>query len=55
VLSGEIFHALLEARTIIERWRPGYNQVRPHSARWAIERRLPKRSSLKSGINNAHD
>ena len=31
-LNGEIFDTLLEAKTIIERWRVHYNTVRPHSS-----------------------
>ena len=31
-LNEEIFSSLAEARTVIERWRQDYNQVRPHSA-----------------------
>jgi transposase InsO family protein len=27
-----VFTSLAEARAVIERWRLGYNQVRPHSA-----------------------
>lgn len=32
LLNGEIFYTLLEAQTLIERWRKDYNQIRPHSA-----------------------
>ena len=32
MLNGEIFHTLHEAQILIERWRPHYNTVRPHSA-----------------------
>ena len=31
-LNEEVFANLAEARTVIERWRQDYNQVRPHSA-----------------------
>lgn len=31
-LNEEVFTSLAEARTVIERWRRDYNQVRPHSA-----------------------
>ena len=31
-LKGEIFDTLLEAQLIIESWRRGYNQFRPHSS-----------------------
>lgn len=32
LLNGEIFDTLLEAKVLIERWRRGYNTIRPHSA-----------------------
>ena len=32
LLDGEIFHSLLEAKTVIESWRRHYNEVRPHSS-----------------------
>lgn len=32
LLNGEIFFSLLEAKTIIERWRIHYNTKRPHSS-----------------------
>lgn len=32
VLNREIFYTLTEAQILIERWRRGYNQVRPHSS-----------------------
>ena len=32
LLNGEIFDTLLEAQTLIERWRMDYNTHRPHSA-----------------------
>lgn len=32
LLDGEIFFSLLEAKTIIERWRTHYNTKRPHSS-----------------------
>ncbi len=31
-LDGEVFDALLEAKVLIERWRVGYNTVRPQSS-----------------------
>lgn len=31
-LYEKVFTSLAEARTVIERWRQDYNQVRPHSA-----------------------
>lgn len=31
-LNEEVFVSLAEARSVIERWRQDYNQVRPHSA-----------------------
>jgi len=31
LLAREIFYTLSEARVLIERWRPHYNTVRPHS------------------------
>ncbi|MBU2535783.1 MAG: integrase core domain-containing protein, partial [Chloroflexi bacterium] len=33
LLNGEIFTTLTEAKVLIEQWRRGYNQVRPHSAK----------------------
>ena len=30
LLNGEIFTTLLEAQVLIEHWRKGYNQFRPH-------------------------
>ena len=32
LLNGEIFYTLREARVLIERWREGYNRIRPHSS-----------------------
>ena len=32
LLNGEIFTTLTEARILIEQWRRGYNNFRPHSA-----------------------
>ena len=32
LLNGEIFDTLWEAQVLVERWRPEYNHVRPHSA-----------------------
>jgi len=32
VLNREIFYTLTEAKSIIERWRQEYNQIRPHSS-----------------------
>jgi transposase InsO family protein len=32
LLNREIFHNLLEAKVLVERWRREYNQVRPHTA-----------------------
>ena len=32
LLDREIFYTLTEAKILIERWRRGYNTVRPHSA-----------------------
>ena len=32
LLDREIFYTLTEAKILIERWRPQYNTVRPHSA-----------------------
>ena len=32
LLDREIFTTLEEARVLIEQWRKGYNQIRPHSA-----------------------
>ena len=31
LLGRELFDTLLEAKVLIERWRTGYNTVRPHS------------------------
>lgn len=32
LLNAELFDTLLEAKVLTERWRRGYNQVRPHSS-----------------------
>ena len=32
LLAREVFDALLEAKVLIERWRRGYNTLRPHSS-----------------------
>ena len=32
LLNGELFYTLKEAQVIVERWRPEYNTVRPHSS-----------------------
>ena len=32
LLNGEIFYSMMEARTLIERWRQHYNTIRPHSS-----------------------
>lgn len=32
LLNREAFYTLLEAKTLIERWRRHYNQLRPHSS-----------------------
>lgn len=32
LLNGEIFYTLLEAKTLIEKWRIHYNEVRPHKS-----------------------
>ena len=32
LLDREVFDTLLEAKVLIERWRVGYNTVRPHSS-----------------------
>ena len=32
LLNPELFDTLLEAKVLTERWRRGYNAVRPHSA-----------------------
>ncbi len=32
LLAREVFDTLLEAKVLIERWRRGYNTLRPHSA-----------------------
>ena len=32
LLARELFDTLLEAKVLIERWRKGYNTVRPHSS-----------------------
>jgi putative transposase len=32
LLNGEVFHTVAEARVLIERWRPHYNEKRPHSS-----------------------
>jgi transposase InsO family protein len=32
LLDREIFHTLMEAKVLVERWRREYNTIRPHSA-----------------------
>jgi putative transposase len=32
LLNGEIFHSMIEAQILIERWRQHYNTIRPHSS-----------------------
>jgi transposase InsO family protein len=32
LLDGEIFTTIRESKALIEYWRKGYNQMRPHSA-----------------------
>ena len=32
LLARELFDTLLEVKVLIERWRKGYNTVRPHSS-----------------------
>jgi len=44
LLNGEIFYSLLEAQTIIERWRCHYNSVRPYSS---LGRRPPAPQTLQ--------
>ncbi|MCH7651411.1 MAG: transposase [Nitrospinae bacterium] len=44
LLNGEIFTTLLEAQVLIERWRKGYNEFRPHSA---LGYRLPAPEVIK--------
>jgi putative transposase len=44
-LNEEVFAGLAEARTVIERWRRDYNQVRPHSAHGGL---TPEAAHLRS-------
>jgi len=46
LLNGEIFYTLREARVVIERWRDGYNRVRPHSS---LGYRPPAPESIAAG------
>lgn len=44
-LNEEVFTSLAEARTVIERWRLDYNQVRPHSPHGGL---TPQASLIRS-------
>jgi transposase InsO family protein len=54
LLDGEIFDTLLEAKVLIERWRVGYNTVRPHSSLKyrppAPEAIVPRTSALGASL-----
>ena len=32
LMNREMFYTLVEAQTLLGRWREEYNQIRPHSA-----------------------
>jgi len=51
LLNGEIFDTLLEAKTVIEGWRNGYNQIRPHSS---LGYRPPAPEAIMSPILTLH-
>ncbi|MDR6743072.1 transposase InsO family protein [Herbaspirillum sp. 1173] len=48
LLNGEIVYTLREAQVIIERWRPQYNTVRPHSS---LKYRPPATAGYTAGNN----
>ncbi len=47
VLIREIFYTLKEAKIIIEQWRGGYNQIRPHRP---LEYRSPAPETVASWL-----
>lgn len=51
-LNEEVFTSLAEARSIIERWRQDYNQVRPHSAHSGLTPEAAHRRSAGDRLRN---
>jgi len=47
----EIFTKLFEAKVLIENWRKGYNQIRPHSA---LGYRPPAPEALMPGYGSTN-
>jgi putative transposase len=51
-LNEEVFASLAEARSVIERWRQDYNQVRPHSAHGGLTPEAARRRSAGDRLRN---
>jgi len=51
-LNEEVFANLAEARSLIERWRQDYNQVRPHSAHAGLTPEAVYRRSAGDRLRN---
>jgi putative transposase len=51
-LNEEVFTSLAEARSVIERWRQDYNQVRPHSAHGGLTPEAAHRRSAGDRLRN---
>jgi putative transposase len=51
-LNEEVFTTLAEARAVIERWRLGYNQVRPHSANGGLTPEVVRRNPAAGRLRN---
>lgn len=51
-LNEEVFATLAEARSVIERWRQDYNQVRPHSAHGGLTPEAVARRSAGDRLRN---
>ena len=52
LLNGEVFYTLKEAQVLIQRWRQGYNRLRPHSA-LGYRPPAPESTWLNSAEHNA--
>jgi putative transposase len=51
-LNEEVFTNLAEARSVIERWRQDYNQVRPHSAHGGLTPEAVHRRAAGDRLRN---
>ena len=51
-LNEEVFTSLAEARSVIERWRQDYNQVRPHSAHGGLTPEAVRARSAGDRLRN---